>query len=165
MIGGVRHSHSYPEVELPLRTKIDVNCGDKLLLLLAQWVEARQRTVSRVIFQASCNAFREAECHFKIGRKLNSAIHVRTMPGAVKCGIETQVPSPELTIDNWANLPSPGVRRKLPPLVADFIREAHSHRPMPRFGNSKSGPNVIAYPIPMPIRLNTGENVKTGLEP
>jgi hypothetical protein len=40
VIGGARRSDADSEVELPLRTEIDVDAGEELLLLIAQSIES-----------------------------------------------------------------------------------------------------------------------------
>jgi hypothetical protein len=36
----------------------------------------------------------------------------------------------------------------LPPLVANFVRDADADRPMPLLGDGEARPDMIAYPLP-----------------
>src|SRR5208282_813190 len=63
------------------------------------------------------------------------------------------------------DFPCPCVNRILPPLVADFIREAHTDGPVPFLRDGNARPDVITNPLPA-LTLGYGsENVKAALEP
>ena len=83
----------------------------------------------------------------------------------VERGVDGPIPSSDLLIDNRANLPGPRVDGKLPALVADFIRDTDSHRPVPFGRRAKARSDVIAHPIPSLTGARRGENIKSGFKP
>src|SRR5204862_4007305 len=71
----------------------------------------------------------------------------------------------DLFIDDGPDLPSPGIPRKIRPLVSELGRETQPYRQVVTLGNRHARPDVGADPIPTAVRLNAGELVKSGLEP
>jgi hypothetical protein len=53
----------------------------------------------------------------------------------------------------------------LPSLVADFVRKAHSNRPVPFLSYCNPRPNVISHPLPTLALSYGSEDAKTTLEP
>src|SRR5437868_12000094 len=95
MVGGARGSHAHTEVKLPFGREVEVNGREELLLLVAQWIEAGERTVGAVIFQPATNDLGVATGKFKkiitdleVGRELHSLAYAGAMEGAIKGGIK-----------------------------------------------------------------------------
>src|SRR5579859_5294715 len=122
MIGGMRGSDADSEVKLPLRREVDVNAGEKLLLLISERVESGQWSISRVILQPASNFLCEIVAEFHVGREPHTLIHAGTVKGPVQRGIKREIPPPDFLVDNRTNLQGPRVRRKRSPLVAEFRR-------------------------------------------
>src|SRR6266481_2334328 len=165
VIGCTRDSHTQPKIDFPLGRKIQVNRRKDLLLLLADGVETRDRTQRTVVFQAARDFFREIVAELEIGRENESSVYARPMKGAVKRGIEGEVPRAELLIHDRADLPRPGVRGVAAALPAYFVREADADRPVPLGRDAHAGPDVAANVIPTLAALGGSENVKAGLKP
>src|SRR5580700_4141708 len=119
VVGGPRGADAHAKVELPLRAEIDVDRRKELLLLIFERVEARERTVRRVVFQSARNLLGEIVTELHVGRKRDALVHALAMPGAVKRGIEREVPRPYFLVDNGADFPRPGIGRKCSALVTD----------------------------------------------
>src|SRR5580692_2669762 len=165
VVGGPRGADAHAKVELPLRAEIDVDRRKELLLLIFQRVEAGERTVRRVVFQPARNLLGEIVTDLHVGRKRYSLVHALAVPGAVKCRVEGQVPGSNFLVDDGADFPRPGIGRKRSPLVTNLIRQTHADRPVPRLWNADSWANVIAHPLPSPVRLNAGEDIKANFSP
>jgi|HubBroStandDraft_4_1064222.scaffolds.fasta_scaffold04094_5 hypothetical protein len=84
---------------------------------------------------------------------------------SVERGIKRPIPASDLLIHDGTNFPGPRVHRILPTLVADFIREAHAHGPVPflRYGNSR--PDMISHPLPALTFSYGSEDVKATFKP
>src|SRR5260370_31971852 len=91
------------------------------------------------------------------------------MQRPVKRRIKGEIPAPQLLVDDGTKLVAPAVLRKLPPLIPNFLRDAHSHRQVPRLRSRQPWTNVIAHPIPAATarttRMNAREHVAAGLAP
>src|ERR1700674_3866578 len=165
MIGGSGCADADSEVELPLRPQIEVNRRNELLLLLVEWIEDRDRSVPRVIFQPASDSFGEIIARLHVGGKHYALMNAGAVKRAVERGVETQVPAADFLVHDGADFPGPGVGREGGALVSDFVRQTHPYRPVPRLRNAEAGTDVITHPLPAAIRLNAGEDVKAGLEP
>src|SRR5579863_450909 len=75
MISGSGRTHTDSKIEFPLRPEVDVNTGEKLLLLISRWIEAGERAVGCVVLQPAGNLFGEVIADFYIGRELHSLVH------------------------------------------------------------------------------------------
>ena len=67
MVGRAPGAHTDTEVGLPLRPEINVNVGEKLLLLVFQGIESGESAVSRVILQSACNLLGEIVAKLRVG--------------------------------------------------------------------------------------------------
>src|SRR5260370_9580407 len=92
-------------------------------------------------------------------------IHAGPVERPVKRRIEGEIPPDELSVEDRANLPGPGIRRVPAALPADFVREADADGPVPLGRNAHAGTDVAADVIPTLAALRRSENVKPGFEP
>src|SRR6202451_4792292 len=127
--------------------------------------EIRDRSVGRVIFQAARDSFCEVVTELEIGREDHALVDAGAVKRAIQRGIEGQVPATDFLVHDGTDLPGPGVARKCGALIADFIRQTYTHRPVPRLRNAEERVAVFASPLAAAIGLNAGENVEAGLEP
>src|SRR6266849_1915937 len=88
VIRGACYAHTQPKIDFPLGREIQVNGGEYLLLLLADRVEARNRTQRAIVLNTSRDFLVEIVAELEVGRKHQPLIHARTMKRPVKCGIE-----------------------------------------------------------------------------
>lgn len=79
--------------------------------------------------------------------------------------VETEVPLPQILIDDRPYLPRPGILGKSGSLVPKFHGQACAHRPMPRFRSAHARTNVIAYPLISIYRTVGGEYVEADFRP
>jgi len=87
------------------------------------------------------------------------------MERPVKRRVQGPIPSADFLVHNGTDFPGPRVHRILPPLIADFIREAHTNRPVPFLRDGNARTDVIPDPLPA-LALGYGrEDIKTALEP
>src|SRR5436853_7268901 len=105
VIRGTRHTHTQPKIDFPFGREIQVNGGENLLLLLADRVEACDRTQRAVILDAPRDLLGEIVAEFEVGRENETLVHARAMEGPVKCGIEGEIPSAELLIHDGTDIP------------------------------------------------------------
>src|SRR5258708_1347106 len=84
VIRRTRHTHTEPKIDFPLGGEIQVNGGEDLLLLLADRVEARDRTKRAVIFESPRDFLGEIVTELEVGRENDSLIHARPMKRAVE---------------------------------------------------------------------------------
>src|SRR5512140_2833359 len=110
MIGGTRGSDADSEIELPFRSKVDINGRKELLLLISQRIEAAQGTVRSVVLQSPRNFLREIVAELRIRREPHTLIHARTVEGPVQRWIERKIPPPDFLVDNRTKLQCPRVR-------------------------------------------------------
>src|SRR5216684_2075692 len=165
VIRRTRHTHTEPKIDFPLGREIHVNGGEDLLLLLADRVEARDRTQRAVIFESPRDFLGEIVAELEVGRENDSLIHAWAVKGAIKRGIEGEIPPAELFINDRANLPCPGIRRVAAALPADFVREADADGPVPLGRNAHAWTDMAADVIPALAALRGSENVESGLKP
>src|SRR5438874_340663 len=165
MVGRASYADSDAKVEFPFWRHIEVNRRKEVLLLLTKRIEAAEIPVIAVILESSGNLLGHVVAELEIRRELHAFADAWAMPGAIECGVERQIPVPELLIHDGTNLPCPSVGRKARPLITDLVREAHSHRPIPLFWNTYPGSYMIANPLISESAARTGKNVKTCLEP
>src|SRR4029077_8511164 len=69
MIGGARYSYPQPEINFPLRRKIQIHGWKNLVLLLRHGMKPRERPHGAVIFQTAGNFRREVVAEFEIRRE------------------------------------------------------------------------------------------------
>src|SRR5229473_598582 len=79
VIRRTRHTHTEAKIDFPLGREIQVNGGEDLLLLLADRVEARNRTQRAVVLNTSRDFLVEIVAELEVGRKHQPLIHARTM--------------------------------------------------------------------------------------
>jgi len=79
--------------------------------------------------------------------------------------IETQIPAPQLLVDDRPQLVTPGIRRELTAGPPDFLRNANANRPVPRRRYAEAGPEVRAHVLPAKFLPGGSEDVEAGLEP
>src|SRR4029077_8701030 len=101
----------------------------------------------------------------EVRRKNYALLHTLAVEGAVERWIERKIPSADLLVGDHANLPRPGINGKFAGLVADFLREAETNRPIPFFGNAHAGPDVIANPLDAEAAPFVGKDVEANLKP
>ena len=87
------------------------------------------------------------------------------MERPVKCWIEVEIPAPYFLVDDGTKLVVPAILGKLPPLIPDFLREAQSHRQVPRLRSRKPRTDVIPHPVPTIAVLKARKNIEAGFEP
>src|SRR6516162_2876660 len=165
VVSRASETHSEAEVDFPLRSDVEVDGGKNLMLLLGYRIKSRHWAHRAVVFKAAGDLGSEVIAEFEIRRKDDSPMNAFAVKRAVERGVDGPIPSSDLLIDNRANFPSPRVDGKLPALVADFIRETDSHRPVPFGRNANARPNVVADPIPSLARARRSENIKSSLKP
>src|SRR5271156_206198 len=165
MVGGSSRTDAHSEVELPLWPQIEVNGRNELLLLIVERTEIRDRSVRTVVLKPAGDSSCEVVTELEIGREDKTLVHAGAMKRPVQRGVEGQIPAPDFLVDNWTDFPSPSVGVERSPLVADFVRQTESHRPVPRLRNADARPNMIAHPLPAAIGLNASEDVEAGFEP
>jgi len=88
VISGRGRANTDAEVELPLRTKININCWNELLLLLAEGIETGDRSVGSVVFETAGDLLREIVTHLRVGRKHHALVDALAVKGAVERRIE-----------------------------------------------------------------------------
>src|SRR5207248_10515363 len=147
MIRGMGHADAKAEIHFPLRGEIEVDRWKDLMLLLTGGEKIRCRTDRTVVFESAGDFFREVVAELEIRRERHSLMDAVPMEGTVKRGVKGQIPGANLFVDNGPHFPSPGVGGKFAPLVADFVREADTHRPPPLFGDTYARPDVVADPV------------------
>ena len=76
-----------------------------------------------------------------------------------------KTPSVDFLIYDRTNFPRPRIRRILPPLIADLIRETHTHGPVPFLTDGNARPDVIPYPLPALTLGDRSKDVRAALEP
>src|SRR5258708_37145653 len=107
-----------------------------------------------VIFESPRDFLGEIVAELEVGRENDSLIHAWAVKGAIKRGIEGEIPPAELFINDRANLPCPGIRRIPAALPADFVREAVADGPVPLGRYAHAGTDmaddVIAAVSPRP---------------
>src|SRR5579863_649211 len=109
MIGGSSRADADTEVELPVWPQIEINRGDKLLLLIVEGAEIRDRSVRSVILKAACDSSCEVVAEFEIGREHKTLVHTWAMKRAVERGIEGQIPATDFLVHDGTDLPSPRI--------------------------------------------------------
>ena len=87
------------------------------------------------------------------------------MQRPLKRRIEVEIPAPQFLVDDGTKLIVPTVLRKFPPLIPNFLRDAHSHRQVPRLRSREARANVISHPVPTVAVLNARKHIKASLEP
>src|SRR5260370_2630939 len=92
-------------------------------------------------------------------------IHAGPVERPVKRRIEGEIPPAELSVEDRANLPGPGIRRVPAALPADFVREADADGPVPLGRNAHAGTGVAAGVIPTLAPLRPNENLRTRSKP
>ena len=165
MIRGMREADTEAEIDFPIRGKIQVDGREDLMLLLSGGKKIRGRTDGAVVFESAGDFFREIVTELEIRRERDTLTDTVAVKGPVKSRIAREVPRAGLLVDDGANLPGPGIRGKLSPLVANLIGETEADGPVPFLGDSHSRPNVVAHPLDPLATLFRSENVKTCLEP
>src|SRR5215469_8961016 len=163
MIGRVGHAHTEAEIHFPLRRKIQVDRGKQLMLLLTGGKEVGGRTEGAVVLESAGNLLCEIVAEFEVRREGEALMDTLPVKGAIKSRIEGEVPGAGLFVDDRANLPGPGVGGESAALVANFVRKAQAHRPLPLFGDMHTGPNMVANPVPALAILHAGKNVEPRL--
>src|SRR5258708_36940216 len=165
VIGRTRHANTEPKIDFPLGRKIQVNGRKDLLLLLADGVEARDRAQRSIVFDAASDFFVEIVAEFEIRREDQPLIHTGAVERAVKRGVKGEIPSSELLIHNWTNLPRPSVRGIPATLPADFIRKADAHWPAPLGRTAHARVDMAANANPNPATLCQREKGETRCGP
>src|SRR4029077_9489079 len=109
MIGGARYSYPQPEINFPLRRKIQVHGWKNLVLLLRHGIESRDRSHRAVIFQTAGNFWREVVAEFEIRREDHALAHAWPMKRPIKCGIQGPIPASYLLVHDGPHFPRPRV--------------------------------------------------------
>src|SRR5262245_17099390 len=109
MVRAARNADAYAEVEFPVLSKIEIDTGQEHLLLIAQRIEAAQRTERAVIFKAGVHPLGDVVAQLEVGRELVSARLLRAVKRLVDGRIERCVPVAELLVDNGPDFPGPGI--------------------------------------------------------
>src|SRR5438093_12275655 len=165
VVGRAREAVSDSNVDLPLRGQIEVEGRKDLVLLLGQRIEARHRTHRAVVLDSRRDLLRGVVTEFEVRRKLESFGDAFAVEGAVEGGIERPIPAAHLLVHDRPNFPGPGVGRKFPPLIADFVGNAYANGPVPAIGRAKTRADVAPHPVPAVPGSGAGEDVQAGLEP
>src|SRR5579859_713935 len=113
-------AHADAEVDFPVRGDVEVDRGEKLLLLIVQPVKAIHRTEGAVVFHAEGDLRGYVERNFCVGREFEAAGDIGAMQSAVECRIECQIPGPDFFIYDRANFPRPCIHRKFSALIPDL---------------------------------------------
>ena len=165
MVCGMGHAHAEAEIDFPIRRKIKVDRREDLVLLLAGRKKIRGRAHRAVVLESPGDFFGEIIAELEVRREGHSLMDAVAMEGTFERGIKRPVPRPRLFIDNRPHLPGPGVGRKLPPLIADFIGKAEPDGPLPFLGYSHAGPDVVAHPLHALAAFFRRKDVEAGLKP
>lgn len=165
MVRGVRHSDAQTEIHFPFRRKVQIDGRKKLVLLLASRKKIGGRPDSSVVLEAPRDSLCEVVAELEIGRERHALVDTIPMKRPVKSRIEREVPRANLLIDDGPHLPGPCVCRIPAPLIANLVRKAEAHGPVPLFRNAHPRTNVVTDPVPSLAILRGSENVETGLEP
>src|SRR5207248_11360457 len=126
MVGGTGGANADAEIDFPLGRDVNVNRGEKLLLLFAQRIEVTNRPESAVVFQAAAHHFAVAcpvrpekiVADFKISRELYSTPRILAMQRRVEREIERPIPPSQFLIHDEPDLTGPAVCRQLSALTA-----------------------------------------------
>lgn len=165
VVGGAGKTDTEAEIDFPLRSDIQIDCWEYLVLLLRNCLKPSHWTDRTVIFQTSGNFRREIATEFEVRREDYALVHAFAVKRSVERRIQRPVPAANFFIHNWADFPRPRGKGILPPLIAYFIREAQPHWPAPLLWRRNSRPDVISNPLPALSFIYGGEDVKATLEP
>src|SRR3989442_1170366 len=148
MVRAAGHPPAHPKVELPFRREGPAHGRKDLLLLVPPRVEACDRTERAVVLESGGNLGIEVVAELEVGRELESFLDAGSVERAVHGGVERPVPAPLLLVDDGPDFPGPGVNREDRTLVADLVRDAHPHRPVPGLGDAEARTDVVHDPVP-----------------
>ena len=109
VIGGSGCADAHAKVEPPLWTQIDVNGRKKLLLLIVEWTEVRDRPPGTVILQPASDSFSDVIAELEIGREHYTLVHARAMKRAVERGLKLRYQAANFLVDDGTDFPGPGV--------------------------------------------------------
>jgi hypothetical protein len=165
VVGGTGEADAQAEIKLPLRCDIQVDRGKKLVLLLGEWIESCYRAHGAVVFETGGDFASQVIAEFRVGRKHDALVDIFAVERPVQRRVQGPVPMPHLLVHDWADFPCPCIRGVLSPLIAEFVRDTDSDRPVPFFRNCDPGSNVIAHPLPALAFGYRSEDVKTAFEP
>lgn len=84
MVCRSRDPNAQAKIDLPLRTDIQINRGENLLLLLGDCIESGERANRAVIFQAPGDLTGEVVAEFEIWRKDDALMYALAMERAVE---------------------------------------------------------------------------------
>ena len=121
MIGVAGHADADAKIKLPIRRNIEVDGRKNLMLLFALRIKTAQRAQRPILFDSGVNLLCDCVSDLKIRGELEASFRTRPLQGALECGIERQIPTLDLLIDDRANFPTPGVFGKPTPLIADLV--------------------------------------------
>ena len=165
MISRTCYTNTDAKVELPVWSEVVIDRGHKLLLLLVQRIKASDVSRLSVVLKAHLELSRGLIAGLEVWRKSEALPHAGTMPGTFQGWIERQIPTAELFIYNWPDLPSPCVSREYRTLIAYFSRKANSHWPFPRIWNAHPRTDVISDPLVTLPWSSAREDVESRFEP
>ena len=136
-----------------------------MLLLRFQPVQVRNGSERAIIFGPECDHLGHLKADLGARRKREPFVRVCPMKRFFESRVNRNIPAAPLLIDNRPKFPRPGIFRKRASLISCFGRQAQSDRPLPFFRNADARTDMIAHPFPSFPWLNTGKDVKPGLEP
>ena len=165
MIGGARDADAEAEVDFPLRGQIQVDCRKNLVLLKRAGQEVRGWPYGAVVFEAARDFLRKVVAEFEVWGENETLAHRLTVQRFVEGGIETQIPTVDLLIDDGAHFPCPGVGGKRAALISDFVGEAEADGPFPFFGDGDAGTDMVADPLNALAAAFGSEDVEAYFEP
>src|SRR5581483_1017805 len=146
MIGAGGHAYSDAEVEFPLVAEIQIDRGNKLLLLVVDGIKTRDGAVRAVILQAYGGALGDVVAELDVRRECVTPGGFGAAEGFVDGRIKSEIPAFDLVrrVDDGADFPGPGVGGDERALPSDFIGQAESDYPPELFRIRESRANVRA---------------------
>src|ERR1700722_18009245 len=91
VIGGRGYSHTYPEVDLPIRRNIQIDRRKKLLLLIVEGVEITQTPIVGIVFESARYVFVEVITELRAGSKTNPLRNVLPMKRSFESGVDGEI--------------------------------------------------------------------------
>jgi len=107
VVGRARETDTEAEIDLPLRSDIQINRRENLVLLLRDRIESRDWADRTVIFQTSRDFRSQIVAEFEVRRKDNALLHALTMKGPVQCRVQGPIPSADLLVHDRTDFPRP----------------------------------------------------------
>ena len=165
MIGGARDADAEAEVDFPLRGQIQVDRRKNLVLLKRAGQKVGGWPYGAVVFEAARDFLRKVVAEFEVWGENETLAHRLAVQRFVEGGIETEIPTVDLLIDDGTHFPSPSVGGKWAALISDFVGEAEADGPVPFFGDGDAGTDMVADPLDALAAAFGSEDVEAYFEP